>query len=920
MDSSDAASIENGGGSHMIPLEIEEETMSLFHETNGRATVLRKRQPKSSPSVFGSLDVMSGETGFRGLLRSKTAFAIRNACLLATLAWMVFLFVDAMDKNIEGLAMDDENPRGIHQSSFGGKNNPASIAGQRAHAMHEEDELHDLDRIPALNNVGQKIPSISVANSINHIGHYWHDPFNSVFSSVLYDEVTQEELNVAQLDFQKKVNKTKNKFGFWNLVDPYFDENLEHRPRPEFTACPNRDCNMSDFPADAWQLDTVYVNNFLTEAKKLIARVKEGIYEEYGHSSYDKKGKLKPEEQREERSKIFQVLMTDQTNSDFVAVDQDSDQPQLGVAHLSPKAWDGLVRKLLHALMTNNNFFVVVAGDGTAAGHGNNFLQSPVMQFHYLLEPVMDFLGISLISRNMATKDASVVHEAMGGGDIYGEIDLLWYDSHWESPGAKDLLYKQAILSGERVPVILTSDPVQLEKETNAWIGNLQPNTEMCGGSTKGVCDLESHNSVCWVPRVFITPPVEQDADIDPEAYPGVNAHQLQARKLSMLVLHALDDALDMWLQGVETDGFPLADSYWHVGPTYNAIRESVRTLNKDKSACETMMGELAMVCHVEMHGYTEWTPRVTPYTNSLKAILPKVMDVYDAVEEYYEEIDLFPRAWDKGDAVDPHLIAIATSAPPPDDNDDADEYYLYDDDYGFYYTDDAMPSGDESPGDDTNRVRSFRQLEKSVTSPAPRELSDAAAEQPTALEPGKGWGMYGKPAGFCDGSAQSTCGRSRESSCLMAGHNDYTRAGILGDALSGWLLMSVQHIKEGVVLARLDFKNVPEKNPVTEGWTQINDKATAGDDKNNNDDAQRQLIPKDFSFDYSVNGKVTSLTKTDFENLGVTIGNNEMTLYPLFVDPSPHDEEERMVEIGIRVRSKQGRRVRVMLTHLYYA
>jgi hypothetical protein len=50
-------------------------------------------------------------------------------------------------------------------------------------------------------------------------------------------------------------------------------------------------------------------------------------------------------------------------------------------------------------------------------------------------------------------------------------------------------------------------------------------------------------------------------------------------------------------VEGIETDGFPLLDSYWHIGPAYDKIREKVRTVhNNKKSACETMMKDLAMV------------------------------------------------------------------------------------------------------------------------------------------------------------------------------------------------------------------------------------------------------------------------------------------------------------------------------------
>ena len=39
-------------------------------------------------------------------------------------------------------------------------------------------------------------------------------------------------------------------------------------------------------------------------------------------------------------------------------------------------SYEGLVRRLLHAMMTNDDFVVVIGGHSAAAGHGNYFHQS----------------------------------------------------------------------------------------------------------------------------------------------------------------------------------------------------------------------------------------------------------------------------------------------------------------------------------------------------------------------------------------------------------------------------------------------------------------------------------------------------------------------------------------------------------------
>ncbi|KAI2497564.1 hypothetical protein MHU86_16918 [Fragilaria crotonensis] len=888
----------------MTPLEIDEEISSLFDETIGRGN-LRKR---SRASVDDLPDTAG--TGFRGLLRTKTAFMVRNACLLATLGFMVFMYVNAMDRTIEEFPMDDEDPRGIHQLGFGGKNNPASVVGQRAHQNQHEDDLHHMNLIPE-SNVGETVKSLSTENIRNHIGHYWHDPMQSVFASPYYDGFTKDELGEKQTKFLAKMNATKQKYGAWDLVDAYLKD---RRANVDFTQCPNKDCNSSNFPATVWQRDEAYTRSLIDEAKKLVQRVCEGIYEEYGHSSFHVDGSRKSDQELEQRDQIFRVLLTNSTgvNDKNVAIDTETNQTLLGIAQLSNEAWDGLVRKLLHSMITSDDFFVVAVGDGSAAGHGNNFIQSPVMQFNFLMEPVLSFLGITLRTRNMAAKGRSVVFGAMAGGDLYGEADLLWYDSRTrsDSKGAKDLLYKQAILSGGRVPVILTDDPVHLRRDSSeaAWIGNLQPNTAICGRNKTGVCDFRAHNSVCWVPRTDVRPSVTQDSSIRPKFFPGNYVHQLEARKLSLLILHALNAALDRWLDGIQGSNFPLDDSLWHIGSHYSNIRESVRLAHnaEQPSECELMMKDLATVCHVEMHGYAEWTPRITPYATSLKAILPGFMSIsnFSAETELYSTIDLMPQQWAiPDDVVDPHLIAISTTHPldAPADGDS--------DNGGREVSSGTHDRFEGSQGDGGSRVRRFQ-----------RRLQD---DVKSTLPPGKGWTMRGAPVGLCDGSTQSTCGRDRRSKCLMAGHNDY-QGGILGDGLSGWLLLKVPHVKEGIILARIDTQVAPNSDSVTEGWAGENGVAEGEDVE---PEGRKLELPEDFWFDYAVNDTITSLSRDDFASFGVDI-DGEMTLYPLFISPDmgmkirSKEDKGETIDVGIRVRAPpgQGRAVTIMLTHVYYA
>ena len=679
----------------LTPMEMEQEMASLWDETGdfssvvSKLTLRKKKKPQSSnASVFTA-------AGIKHMLQrqTRTAFAIRNILVLALLGWLVFLFVDKMNNAVEDLeqtGFKDTDPRGIHQNSFGGDHNTGQPGGAKAREKHDNNDYWDLI-IGASSNTGQHVPSMSMENALNDQGHYWHDPFQSPFASHLYD-LDDSVLDEKQTEFEQKMQNVKETFGAWDLIDPYYADNGNYRPRLDATLFPNGDAPLAEFPNDVWQLDEEYVGNFISQARELIDRLKEGIYAEYGMPSTTPDGKHKlSTDVLKKRDEYFQVILKDfGVNNDRQAIDLKTKEPLKGVAYLNMNAWDGLVSKLLHTLMMNDDFYVVMTGDGAAAGHGNNFLQSAVMSFHYFMEPVFHILGMRLVTRNMAMKDVSTTFSALGGADIYGEADILWYSAEEpESEGQLDLLYKQAILSGARVPVLLTQYPGNIMKDSKglAWTGSLQPGHQMCiedkgslspacklvdctGDNTESpLCQRRAYESVCWVNRKDVTPKIPQAESVEPTAgYPGKNVHQLEGRKLSLLLLHALGAALDKWIGGIEADGFPLREKHWHIGTVYDTVREDVRTNiaadTEDRSAaCEDLFSSFPMVCHVAMHAYTDWTPRVTPRQVGLKTILHEEMNataIYPYIEEVYDGIDVLPQQWSiPNDQVDVHAIAI---------------------------------------------------------------------------------------------------------------------------------------------------------------------------------------------------------------------------------------------------------------------
>jgi hypothetical protein len=96
----------------------------------------------------------------------------------------------------------------------------------------------------------------------------------------------------------------------------------------------------------------------------------------------------------------------------------------------SDRSWNGLVLRLVQAILQQSEFTVVLGGHSAAAGHGNHFKQSYLMQFHKVMAPVFRQLGVTLVSRNQAQGGLGTVQSSLGFSSIYGsDIDLMLWDS-----------------------------------------------------------------------------------------------------------------------------------------------------------------------------------------------------------------------------------------------------------------------------------------------------------------------------------------------------------------------------------------------------------------------------------------------------------------------------------------------------------
>lgn len=133
--------------------------------------------------------------------------------------------------------------------------------------------------------------------------------------------------------------KELDKWGKWTLVDT----KRSSRPGDDFyQQYSHRDVPWDDFPAlTAWQKDSDYLPKFLEEGIALVERAMEAILTEYGY------GKDRDDRPFEERIQLLNTVNSLQKGSD---------------------SYKGLVRRILHSIVTEDTFTFAMAGHSAAAG------------------------------------------------------------------------------------------------------------------------------------------------------------------------------------------------------------------------------------------------------------------------------------------------------------------------------------------------------------------------------------------------------------------------------------------------------------------------------------------------------------------------------------------------------------------------
>jgi hypothetical protein len=837
-----------------------EEIVSLVEETTGSRSSSRKAAGGGSIST------------------SRSPFRSCWLIVMASLAVMmvVAFFTDAIEININLGAFDTENKVQSNSTSpkmLKGKNRTKSKSTSKSKTSSASKDPPPLVHSPPVQEPGYKANPAQLSDTYLPRGK----PINATDKEAL-----------AQ------------KHGTWTLIDPKADQ----RPRYDFySRYPSRDIPRDQFPAKAWQIDREYLAKFLPEAKALIERSMEAMLAEYGHSAEEEPGKT-----FEERAAMFNVSVIDISNIGTTKNFKNA-------GWMTERASDGLIRRLLHAVMTEDTFTVVMGGHSAAAGHGNIFQQSYTMQLQKVLEPIFARLSVKHTAHNMGMGGLGTIQNGLAAGDLYGkDVDILIWDSGMteKSPIPQDTMMRQGLIAGDRVPIIAGVNGAilkYLDQHADADVATLGSGNAGHDGIPKTLNEIQAqslpwaarylicegnnlcrhYDGMCWIDRPDFTPTTKQNAAPGGRAswHPGNLSHQLHGRVQSFPILKALHEAITMWAAAPD---YALPDAAWHVTDYYENIRSKVMSLNSTLGFChDSSLPD--RVCDVPMNGRSEYLPRRNPGSTSIRSILKypeqieaPAMNAYDPpnvrlpfLEEPCGEVDYLNIVENGVDFV-PNMARIQTAA---------------------------------SQG---RRMMNNEQI-------GDRKLANPA------IVPGLGWTLNTHSAPhLCDGSYDSFCGKEKENNCLLYGHND-NRGGIFFDSYSGWLIVNLANLKHGLLVLRLESWHEAGRAKRTEGWECENNACDPSQRRlestlqapNSTAVETRRLAKVPFcdayKFEFIIDGQMNSWNGT--ETLSHKQGEDHF--FTLLDDPDFMKGESRDVELAIR-STGCGRTKTLQLTHIYWA
>ena len=764
----------------------------------------------------------------------------------------------------------------------------------------------------------------------------WHESFFSKTYTRRNGGSKNDPL--AKLTTDQRTTLLKQIYGSWT----FFDGSAEDRPTTPYLTVENGniylDLPEDKFPLESWQADAVYANHFLDAAEKLCKRGQQAIFTTYhGYGLSNVHTVKNNNDDGEENSVEYIMEDVDKRSSlrrqmfHIEEIDLDIIKTSKELYEKVPKwdkmggwttqrSFDGLERRIKHAIMTKSNFTVVITGNWQSMGYGGNHaFQSMGGVFETLLRGMFDKLGINLVVTSIGLpplEDISLDEQmelqeggrstllhTLGWSSIYGsDVDMVVWDDYspiHDDGGEKshdldelskqifDLFARQALLSGTtNVPFLWGGDfevlrnlhnhaDVDVGQLGNGLAGVPESTSQKivsdlpwaaqylnCPTNMHKECEKEEHQfeSKCWIDRSDVTPSTSQldHIPILPTAT-GWRMQQLKGYTLAYVLITATLDALLEFSEVTISQGFPLADEHWHMGEYIKNIQYKVKSLDESAAPhCFQIQEKLSLPKRLCRHRMSGRT-EYTPRANPKETSIRSILHLDHDIAT--------PQIVYEGDDVE-NPIRLP--------NGEVDAVELLDLE-GKRRRLSRSANGDVMMATHNSTTRVVDNVQSRRNERRTEEIS-----------PGKGWQLKHSYGDDCDGSFSSStsCGRISSNNCLLEGHQG-SRGGIWGNESTGWLVLQSITTENGYIAMNLEIGG--------------------------------QHLPESFTFEYAIDGTITKLDKSQLvEKLIQPVPG--VSLLTVYDDEKSTEEKDIAVSIRVAGCSNDSEDCQFALTHVYWS
>jgi len=518
------------------------------------------------------------------------------------------------------------------------------------------------------------------------------------------------------------------------------------------------------------------------------------------------------------------------------------------------------------------------------------------------------------------------------------------------------------------VPVTVSDEQVKEVPWAAQWL--------QCARGATTDCKAHEYTAGCWVEREDFTPEVgNAPGSIAGGAaawHPGNRIHKRRGRMIALIVLKSLAYALEKWETLGAESGYPIAEEHWHVTDYYKDIRDKVvrvpgcygnnwkigqaRHLEEieddDDIAAGTdgrsLEGEdywPSRLCDIPLQGRTLWGPRDNPMESSLLTIM-RPNDKGDIDPGIKNAAYMKPPCYQPPDRAAPWTVAPAGEPFAPL----IGAARRLDGEEVKKKGGTLRGLGNVSVSRDRAGVHFSANIKNTTRTLAEDEAAATATPDKNGIIPGYGINVKWGRTGICDGSSHSWCNKDCDNGCLMSGAQD-NRGMVCFNGLSGWVVFDIPNVKYGFIGARMEPWHNTDETPITQSWTEVNNGGNGNyglkgrerrlheeyqeqhmregvermeqeieEDIQHEDDPGRRLgggqscgLVGDYVFEWAINGKIVTWTKTQFCEHFTRLN------YNLDVVKFMDDESKTgNFELAMRISSPGAEAM--CLTHMYWA